>query len=74
MSYNVLYEKWIPMSDGLNHSLWDCLEKAHELQCVSCASPLETYAVYRFLCAFAMDALQLPHKGGAHGPAETGTV
>ena len=62
MIYNVLREPWIPMSDGHKYSLWDCLEHAHELERVSCASPLETYAVHRFLCAFVMDALQLPNK------------
>lgn len=62
MSYNVLYEKWIPVSDGYMYSLWECLEHAHELERVSCTSPLETYAVHRFLCTFVMDALQLPNK------------
>lgn len=62
MSYNVLREPWIPMSDGHKYSLWDCLEHAHELERVSCASAPETYAVHRFLCAFVMDALQLPNK------------
>ena len=62
MSYNVLREPWIPMSDGHKYSLWDCLEHAHEMERISCASPLETYAVHRFLCAFVMDALQLPNK------------
>lgn len=62
MSYSVLQEKWIPMSDGRKYSLWECLEHAHELERISCASPLETYAVHRFLCAFVMDALQLSNK------------
>ena len=31
MSYNVLREPWIPMSDGHKYSLWDCLEHAHEM-------------------------------------------
>ena len=62
MSYNVLREPWIPMSDGHKYSLWDCLEHAHEMERISCASPLETYAVHRFLGAFVMDALQLQNK------------
>lgn len=62
MSFNVLYEKWIPISDGSMYSLWECLEQAHELERISCPSPLETYAVHRFLCTFVMDALQLPSK------------
>lgn len=61
MSYNVLTEPFIPLSDGRHVSLLFCLENAHQLQCISCSTPLETYAVYRFLCAFVMDALQLPH-------------
>lgn len=62
MSYDILREKWIPMSDGQKLSLWECLENAHDLERISCVSPLETYAVHRFLCAFVMDALQLPNK------------
>lgn len=62
MSYNILYEKWIPVSDGQMYSLWECLEQAHHLERISCTSPLETYAVHRFLCTFVMDALQLPNK------------
>ena len=62
MSFNVLYEKWIPISDGSMYSLCECLEQAHELERISCPSPLETYAVHRFLCTFVMDALQLPNK------------
>lgn len=62
MSYNVLREPWIPIADGRKYSLWDCLEHAHELERISCVSPLATYAVHRFLCAFIMDALQLPNK------------
>lgn len=61
MSYNILTEPFIPLSDGRYVSLIFCLEHAHELQRISCSTPLETYAVCRFLCAFAMDAFQLPH-------------
>ena len=62
MKYNILTEKWIPMSDGQKYALLECLEHAHELERISCSSPLETYALHRFLCAFVMDALQLPNK------------
>ena len=62
MKYNILKKKWIPMSDGQKYALMECLEHAHELERISCSSPLETYALHRFLCAFVMDALQLPNK------------
>lgn len=62
MKYNILMEKWLPMSDGQKYALMECLEHAHELERISCSSPLETYALHRFLCAFVMDALQLPNK------------
>ena len=62
MKYNVLREKWIPMSDGRKYGLLECLEHAHELERISCTSPLETYALHRLLCVFVMDALQLPNK------------
>ena len=61
MNYNILTEPFIPISDGRYVSLLFCLEHAHELQRISCSTPLETYAAYRFLCAFAMDAFQLAH-------------
>ena len=62
MSYNILLEKWIPMSDGQKYSMRECLMHAHELDRISCVSPLDTYVVHRFICAFVMDALQLPNK------------
>lgn len=62
MKYDILTEKWIPTSDGQKYALLECLEHAHELERVSCFSPLETYALHRFLCTFVMDALQLPNK------------
>lgn len=62
MKYNILTEKWIPMSNGQKYALIECLEHAHELERISCSSPLETYALHRFLCAFVMDALQMPNK------------
>lgn len=61
MNYNILTEPFIPLSDGQYVSLLYCLEHAHQLQRISCNTPLETYATYRFLCAFLMDAFQLPH-------------
>ena len=61
MNYNILTEPFIPLSDGRHVSLLSCLEHAHQLQRISCSTPLETYATYRFLCAFVMDAFRLPH-------------
>lgn len=61
MNFNVLTEPFMPLSDGQHVSILYCLEHAHQLQRISCATPLETYATYRFLCAFLMDAYQLPH-------------
>lgn len=72
MSYNVLTEPFIPLSDGRHISLLFCLENAHQLQRISCSTPLETYAVYRFLCAFVMDALQLPHRDARMALLEQG--
>lgn len=50
------------MSDGQKYSMRECLMHAHELDRISCVSPLDTYVVHRFICAFVMDALQLPNK------------
>lgn len=49
MTYNVLTEPWIPMANGETLSLLDALERAHEIEGVECASPLETVAVYRLM-------------------------
>lgn len=61
--FDVLTEPWIPVAsvDGQNMelSLTETLLRAHELSQVCCESPLETYAVQRFLIAFLMDAYRL---------------
>ena len=59
MNYNILTEPFIPISDGRYVSLLFCLEHAHELQRISCSTPLETYAAYRFLCAFHLSYLYI---------------
>ena len=61
--FDVLTEPWIPVVsvDGQNMELGlsETLLKAHELSQVCCESPLETYAVQRFMIAFLMDAYRL---------------
>ena len=42
--------------------LLETLERAHELQAIQTASPMEEYSVYRFLIVFLMDALR-PEDG-----------
>lgn len=60
-----MYEPWIP-ADGKDYSLMGLLENAHRISRISCASPLETYAVYRLVIAFVMDALRMPNKDVRH--------
>lgn len=62
MTFNVLHEPWIPMSNGETVSLMDALRRAHELEGVLCTFPPETCAVYRLMIAFVMDALQLDDR------------
>ena len=59
-SFNVLYEPWIPMTNGETRSLMSALEDAGSLEGVQCESATETFAVYRLMIAFVMDALSLP--------------
>lgn len=63
--FDVLTESWIPvlMLNGQSAEMGvvDILCKAHDISAVSCESPLETYAVQRFLIAFLMDAYRLLH-------------
>lgn len=62
-NYNVLNEPWIPVQttegEKKNMGIQNVLEYAHEIKEVVCGSPLETYAVQRFLVAFLMDAYHL---------------
>lgn len=61
-SFQVLDQPWIPViaGDGTERlqGLRETLTRAHELREISSASPLEEYAVYRFLGLFLMDALR----------------
>ncbi len=61
--FDVLTEAWIPAvrpdGSGFSCGVLELLEHAHELSEISCDSPLETYAVQRFLIAFLMDAYRL---------------
>lgn len=65
--FDVLTEPWIPVIalDGSQRELGiiDALADAHKLSEVICESPLETYAVQRFLITFLMDAYRLSHAG-----------
>lgn len=58
--FNVLNEPWIPVmtisGTAEKYGIMEALTKAHEMAEVACESPLETYAVQRFLIAFLMDA------------------
>ena len=62
VSFNVLDEPWIPVvtAEGKEEMLGirQTLCRAHELREISSASPLEEYAMYRFLGLFLMDALR----------------
>lgn len=62
MTFDVLKEPWIPLTNGQTVSLLDALAQAHTVEGVQCDSPLETVAVYRLMIAFVMDALTLPHR------------
>lgn len=72
MTFNVLTEPWIPMSNGETLSLLDALEGARALEGVECASPLETVAVDRLMIAFLMDALQLKSRDDRLAPLRQG--
>jgi CRISPR type I-E-associated protein CasA/Cse1 len=62
LPFSVLTDAWIPVDTGEELSLLDTLARSHALKAISAASPLETYATYRLLIAFLMDALQMPHR------------
>ncbi|MEA5145568.1 MAG: type I-E CRISPR-associated protein Cse1/CasA, partial [Candidatus Limiplasma sp.] len=62
MPFDVLTDPWIPVDTGEELSLLDTLTRAHKLKAISAASPLDTYATYRLVIAFLMDALQMPHR------------
>lgn len=61
-TFQVLDDGWIPVitADGEERLLGvrQTILQAHALREISCASPLEEYAVYRFLGLFLMDALR----------------
>ncbi|MBR5714471.1 MAG: type I-E CRISPR-associated protein Cse1/CasA [Clostridia bacterium] len=76
VGFDVLNEPWIPVIalDGTSRELGilGVLLEAHRLSEVVCESPLETYAVQRFLIAFLMDAYRLPHAGDRRKLFESG--
>lgn len=61
-SFDVLTKPWVPVVDATGQTmelgLLETLERAHELQAIQVASPMEEYSVYRFLIVFLMDALR----------------
>lgn len=67
-SYNVLDEPWIPVIDlhgsKMHLGIRDTFRLAHKLKEITIASPLEEYAVHRFLNVFLMDALR-PKRNSA---------
>lgn len=76
VGFDVLNEPWIPVAalDGTSRELGilGVLSEAHRLSEVICESPLETYAVQRFLIAFLMDAYRLPHASDRKKLLENG--
>ena len=62
VTFNVLDEPWIPVvtAEGKEEMLGirQTLCRAHELREISSVSPLEEYAMYRFLGLFLMDGLR----------------
>lgn len=76
VGFDVLNEPWIPVIalDGTSRELGilGVLLEAHRLSEVVCESPLETYAVQRFLIAFLMDAYRLPRAGDRRKLFESG--
>lgn len=65
-SFDILRKPWVPAVDAAGQKmelgLLETLERAHELQAIQTASPMEEYSVYRFLIVFLMDALR-PEDG-----------
>ena len=65
-SFDILRKPWVPAVDAAGQTmelgLLETLERAHELQAIQTASPMEEYSVYRFLIVFLMDALR-PEDG-----------
>ena len=65
-SFDILRKPWVPVLDAAGQKtelgLLETLERAHELQAIQTASPMEEYSVYRFLIVFLMDALR-PEDG-----------
>ena len=61
-SFDILTKPWVPVLDAAGQKmelgLLETLERAHELQAIQTASPMEEYSVYRFLIVFLMDALR----------------
>ena len=61
-TFNVLDRAWIPVRtlEGRIETLGirQVLYRAHELQEITVASPMEEYGIYRFLSVFLMDALR----------------
>lgn len=73
-SFNVLYEPWIPMTNGETRSLMSALEDAGSLEGVQCESATETFAVYRLMICLRNGRARLPLRDERMGSAETGPV
>ena len=76
IGFDVLNEPWIPVIalDGTSRELGilGVLSEADRISEVACESPLETYAVQRFLIAFLMDAYRFPKAGDRKRLFESG--
>ena len=73
-SFDILRKPWVPAVDAAGQTmelgLLETLERAHELQAIQTASPMEEYSVYRFLIVFLMDALRPEDENDIDGLLE----
>ena len=73
-SFDILRKPWVPVLDAAGQKtelgLLETLERAHELQAIQTASPMEEYSVYRFLIVFLMDALRPEDENDIDGLLE----
>ena len=56
--FDVLTDKWIPTDEG-KCGILELIENAHKLKEIRGGNPINEFALYRFLSAFLMDALQI---------------
>jgi len=63
ISYNLLFEKWIPAMNFQNqvqvYSILEILENAYNLREIYDSSPIFEFGMYRFLFAFILDAFSI---------------